>query len=308
MKFSAISTLAILLSFQWGAAIAEASSIESTGSTKGEKIYEGVEPAKSYGLRGTAFGSLPEANGITERNLQQDTCGGVRPAQWKNYQWPTCQYTLDGDEVVDVTVETVLEDNWMSYFNTSLDDWNQTESINLSASDLGYDSDKAKECASTYGKIRVCNYDYGESVGWLGIASIGVNSWGHITRGVVKINDYYFEMEKHNTTEKRGQVMCQEMGHIFGLGHWDENFSTICESCMDYSNNPYPKPHKDDLDKLDTMYENHCDERRLQKYTYDQRTPHIEPPGHDESHSHSSTHATSEDDDIYWVSEMIWPN
>ena len=296
MKVSAISPLAILLSCRWGAAIAEASSIDPTGSAKEDNIHEEVELAESFSLRGKAYGSLAEVDGITERNLR-DTCGGLKPKQWGSYQWPVCQ----NKGVVNVTVETFLDAKWMSYFDTALSDWNGAKSINVSASYQGYNNEK---CVSTYGIIKVCNHNYGANVGWLGKASIGVNYRGHITRGVVRLNDYYFELTKYDTPEHHAQAMCHEIGHTFGLRHWDENFNTHCESCMDYSNSPYPKPNKEDLNKLDTIYSARCNGRRLPKYTYDR---HHKPPGHDKSHSHSSSRADeSDEDDIYWVTDTLW--
>ena len=67
----------------------------------------------------------------------------------------------------------------------------------------------------------------------------------HITKGYVKVNDYYFDgldndpETDYNTDAWRRMVMCQEIGHIFGLGHVDEVFDNANEgTCMDYTDDP----------------------------------------------------------------------
>ncbi|MGH3734956.1 MAG: hypothetical protein ACRDT6_04955 [Micromonosporaceae bacterium] len=56
---------------------------------------------------------------------------------------------------------------------------------------------------------------------------------------------------------KRLGVMCQEVGHDFGLGHQDENFTNPnLGTCMDYTNdwstNQHPNQH--DYDQLAAIY------------------------------------------------------
>jgi hypothetical protein len=51
--------------------------------------------------------------------------------------------------------------------------------------------------------------------------------------------------------------MCQEIGHIFGLDHQDENFGNgNLGSCMDYTNDPSSNqhPNEHDYEMLDTIY------------------------------------------------------
>ena len=47
-----------------------------------------------------------------------------------------------------------------------------------------------KRCTSVTGAIRVCNAAYGNN-GWLGLASINLDSKGHIVKGTAKMNDSY---------------------------------------------------------------------------------------------------------------------
>jgi hypothetical protein len=91
---------------------------------------------------------------------------------------------------------------------------------------------------------------------WLGLAQIWIKG-SHITQGVVKNNDTYFNTTKYDTPEWRLFVTCQEVGHIFGLGHQDENFSNMnLGSCMDYTSAPGSNQHPNthDYDQLEIIY------------------------------------------------------
>ena len=128
-----------------------------------------------------------------------------------------------------------------------------------------------KRCGAVSGRVEVCNGSYGYN-GWLGIAQIWA-SGSHITQGAVKLNDTYFNTAKYNTLAWRQFVMCQEIGHTFGLGHQDEDFGNVnLGSCMDYTSAPsggsvngfdygpsneHPNGH--DYVQLETIYNSHTD-------------------------------------------------
>ena len=101
----------------------------------------------------------------------------------------------------------------------------------------------------------MCNGAYGNN-GWLGIASIWATG-DHITQGTVKLNDTYFDTAQYNTPAWRNLVMCQEVGHTFGLDHQDENFTNPnLGTCMDYTNSPASnqRPNAHDYQQLQTIY------------------------------------------------------
>jgi hypothetical protein len=110
--------------------------------------------------------------------------------------------------------------------------------------------------------VEVCSNSYGNT-GWLGVAQIWVSGL-HIVQGTVKVNDTYFNTATYNTPAWRNLVMCQEVGHTFGLDHQDENFSnTNLGTCMDYTNDPdgtisgqlsNEHPNQHDYDELQTIY------------------------------------------------------
>lgn len=125
--------------------------------------------------------------------------------------------------------------NWPGHLAIASGDWSQSvvmDTIVVPGGTRG-----ARRCPATLGRVEVCNDKYGQN-GWLGIASIWANG-NHITQGTVKNNDTYFNMAQYNTPAWRQFVMCQEVGHTFGLDHQDETFDNAnLGSCMDYTNDP----------------------------------------------------------------------
>ena len=88
---------------------------------------------------------------------------------------------------------------------------------------------------------------------------------GHIAQGRVELNDTYFDMQQYSGQAWKDFVMCQEVGHTFGLGHQDEDFyNDNLGSCMDYTDDPdgtkfrgpednlHPNDH--DYDQLTEIY------------------------------------------------------
>lgn len=113
-----------------------------------------------------------------------------------------------------------------------------------------------KTCRPTNGRVEVCNSKYGNN-GWLGIAQIWITGGEHIAQGTVKLNDTYFGTKTYNKPEWRNFVVCQEIGHIFGLDHQDEDFANAnLETCMDYTSSPSTNqhPNQHDYDQLETIY------------------------------------------------------
>lgn len=165
---------------------------------------------------------------------------------WSTYHWKrtTAELTIPVGDNVNAT--------WDSYLNTAIADWNQSSVIN---SPKVPGSTNPKNCRGVAGTIQVCNGAYGNT-GWLGIASISI-SGGHISQGTTKLNDTYFNTAQYNTPSWRALVTCQEIGHDYGLGHQDEDFSTdLTRSCMDYTSLPAGNEHPDahDYEQLETIY------------------------------------------------------
>lgn len=156
---------------------------------------------------------------------------------WGSYHWARTSNPLNllvGDNVTST---------WDGHLNVAIADWNQSSVLNLTLT-----TGKARgKCRPTSGRVEVCNGAYGNT-GWLGIAQIWA-SGNHITQGTAKMNDTYFNSAPYNTSAWRALVMCQEIGHDFGLGHQDENFDDPpMGTCMDYTSDPEPNQHPDSHD------------------------------------------------------------
>ena len=125
---------------------------------------------------------------------------------------------------------------WDGYLATTSDDWSLSGVLDTTIV-AGGTLSNVKRCRPTSGRVEVCATTYGNT-GWLGVAQIWV-SGSHITQGTVKMNDTYFKTAKYNTVAWRNLVMCQEVGHTFGLDHQDETFNNLnLGTCMDYTNYP----------------------------------------------------------------------
>lgn len=147
---------------------------------------------------------------------------------WGNYHWSTTSYPMT------IKVGDNVSAAWDSYLNEAIADWNQSTRLALTKVTGGTNP---KNCRPTAGRVEVCNSAYGYT-GWLGIAQIWT-SGGHISQGTCKMNDSYYSSATYNTPGWRDLVMCQEVGHDWGLGHQDENFdNTNLGTCMDYTNSP----------------------------------------------------------------------
>ena len=174
---------------------------------------------------------------------------GAAPASashsWNGYHWARTAnpFTL---KVVDSNTP-----DWDDNLAGAISDWSRSTVMDLTT-EAGDSSTKArKRCVMITGKIHSCNASYGFN-GWLGLASINV-SGGHITRGTAKMNDSYLNSGSYNETARQ-HVMCQEIGHDFGLGHQDESGADL-NTCMDYANaldNPSPNQH--DYAQLEAIY------------------------------------------------------
>jgi len=179
---------------------------------------------------------------------------------WGCYHWPRSANPFS------LTFGNNLTSNWSPYLTRAAYDWSLTSgacnnSQNPVRATVGPGGANSKNCRPATGHVEVCNGSYGNN-GWLGIASIWVSGC-HITKGSVKVNDYYFNMAQYSSAAWHSFVMDQETGHILGLDHQDTDFNNAdlldaCGrgSCMDYSSDPTNNttPNQHDYDELVIIY------------------------------------------------------
>jgi hypothetical protein len=146
-----------------------------------------------------------------------------------------------------------VSSTWEPHLALASADWDQSSVLNTT---IVSGSANPRNCRPTTGRVEICNSTYGAN-GWLGVAQIWAKG-GHITQATVKLNDTYHNNSPYNTYEWRQFVMCQEIGHTFGLNHQDEEFDNPnMGTCMDYTSNPgggnlHPNAH--DYAQLESIY------------------------------------------------------
>ena len=168
---------------------------------------------------------------------------------WGTYHWARTANPLTlklGDNVSSA---------WDPYLAVASSDWSASEVLDTTV----VAGAARRNCQPTKGRVEVCSKSYGYN-GWLGLAQIWI-SGSHITQGAVKMNDSYFNTPTYNNPNERQHVMCQEIGHAFGLNHQSEDGSSQ-DTCMDYFSNTGANagsilsthPNQHDYDQLVTIY------------------------------------------------------
>jgi hypothetical protein len=194
------------------------------------------------------------------------TLAAFAPAAQANHSWGKYHWARTSNPFTLKLADNVSS-AWDSYLTTTSTDWSKSTVLDTTRVD---GLRNPTTCSPTSGQVEVCNAAYGQN-GWLGLAQIWI-SRRHIVAGTTKVNDTYFSTTKYNTSAWRNMVMCQEVGHTFGLDHQDENHSNInLGSCMDYTNDPSgtagtngtlsnEHPNQHDYDQLVTIY-SHTDNK-----------------------------------------------
>jgi hypothetical protein len=169
---------------------------------------------------------------------------------WNGYHWARTSNPFA------VKLGDNVSGKWDSMLRTASSDWSKSTVLNTSVVAGGT---KPRSCRPTSGRVEVCSASYGNT-GWLGVAQIWL-SGKHIVQGTVKNNDYYFGSSTYayNNTAEMQHVICQEIGHTFGLDHQSESGVSL-NTCMDYYHNTSASdtksthPNQHDYDELVTIY------------------------------------------------------
>lgn len=163
---------------------------------------------------------------------------------WGNYHWARTSnpFTL---QVVDS-----MTSDWDDNLDVAISDWNASSVMNVVEVAGNSDAQTRQRCRPVKGQVRACNYTYGLN-DWLGLAQIWVRG-SHITQGTAKMNDSY--LATGYTETNRQHVICQEIGHDWGLDHQSESGADL-NTCMDYDDalgNAHPNAH--DYAQLQSIY------------------------------------------------------
>ncbi len=164
---------------------------------------------------------------------------------WGNASGP---YHWDGASLpLQISVIDSVTSDWQDEMEETINQWNVSTVLNLT---VNSSDNNGLNCPTANGQMRICNAAYGTN-GWLGLASLNIDSGNHILYATAQLNDSY-----SMTQDERNSVMCQEVGHLFGLDHTSTNGSSQ-DTCMDYSSNPsdgvWPNAH--DFEMLEEIYD-----------------------------------------------------
>ena len=164
---------------------------------------------------------------------------------WGNYHWARTSNPFTIKVIDSMTAD------WDDNLDVAISDWDDSSVMNVVEEEGDSSLKTRKRCAAVTGKVRACNAAYGSHIGWLGVAQIWANG-NHIIKGTAKMNDSYLSSY---TEVNRQHVICQEIGHDWGLDHQDESGLDL-NTCMDYADafdNEHPNAH--DYEQLESIYD-----------------------------------------------------
>lgn len=133
-------------------------------------------------------------------------------------------------------------DDWQPFVQAAIENWDNgspIDSLTLYASRVDFEY----ECTTVTGKLKICNGNYGDTQ-WRGINEVLLGPGGRrIIASKAKLNEFYLNFE---SDAQKLYTSCHELGHGFGLPHWDENFyNKDLGNCMDYTQNPHKSSKPD---------------------------------------------------------------
>ncbi|MDQ3225561.1 MAG: hypothetical protein M3Q50_02860 [Chloroflexota bacterium] len=136
---------------------------------------------------------------------------------WARQQTP---FTLQVGDNVD--------GGWNSMLSAVVADWNRGDTVSFQ---IVGGATTPQECRSKPGTVQMCNGQYGQPVGWLGLTRLYFDRSGHIDAATVQMNDSFFNANngQYNSDAARRHTMCHELGHTPGLDHVNT------DSCMNDS-------------------------------------------------------------------------
>lgn len=153
-----------------------------------------------------------------------------------SHVWSTFHWRRTSAALKTIPTRRYLSAIWLARYTTAMNDWRKPAMTKIKPATT-FIGGASRACPVFSQQISVCNGTYGNT-GWLGLAQVAV-SGSHIQLGRALQNDTYFNRAPYNTIPWRQLVICQEIGHLFGIGHVNVVFGNRnVGSCMDYTNDP----------------------------------------------------------------------
>ena len=153
---------------------------------------------------------------------------------WSNFHWRRTSSAL-----TTIPVRRYHSAVWVTRYNAAIARWRSAAMTKIRPATV-LASGPRSNCASLLvaGAITSCDGAYGNT-GWLGLATVWTVSGGHIYYARSLVNNTYYAQSYYNNIPWRQMVICQEIGHTFGVGHVNVTYNTPnTGSCMDYTNDP----------------------------------------------------------------------
>eukprot|EP00980_Cylindrotheca_fusiformis_P001636 scaffold368_cov125-Cylindrotheca_fusiformis.AAC.14 len=200
-----------------------APSVEATPSpTLGQASQQPVStpsPTGASQLRPTSSGNAPIGRPSAMEPLTPEPAPTLSPI-WTSVQagedelesfslseihWPHYQ----NNNGLRLEIVNTLDDHWQVDLAATVETWNSLGSINLTI--VNASNVDEENCEPVWGKIKICNHDYGET-NWRGMVQVFFRS-GNIVATSIRVNDFY-AMERGWAQ----YTLCHQLGHSFGLG------------------------------------------------------------------------------------------
>lgn len=164
---------------------------------------------------------------------------------WANYHWARTSNPFHLNIVDSVTGP------WDSLLGAVAADWGAASVLSTSVS-AGKTGILARQgCNAFPRQIHVCSANYGPNL-WFGQATVYLSN-GHISKAITQLNDFYFTGSYGNQVARR-HVLCQEIGHDFGLDHVHGTGSCMDDDNATLNNTGYQSPNAHDYAQLSTIY------------------------------------------------------